>query len=56
MHVLSHETDADFSMNFKTQPRVYRTNFMEENALLQDASKLARVPLGEHTALRNERT
>ena len=30
-------------MNFKTQPRIYWTNFIEENALLQDASKLARV-------------
>ena len=28
---VSHETDADFPMNLKTQPRVYWTNFMLQN-------------------------
>lgn len=54
--LVTHETDADFPMNLKTQPQVYWTNFMGENTRLQDASKPARVPLGEHAALRNQRT
>lgn len=41
-----------FPMNLKTQPRECWTNFVEENAHLQDASKIARTLLGEH-ALRN---
>jgi hypothetical protein len=53
---VSHETDADFPINLNTQPRVCQTNFIEENARFQDASKLARLPLGEHAALRNQRT
>jgi len=28
---VSHETDVDFPMNLKTQPRVYWTNFMLQN-------------------------
>jgi hypothetical protein len=40
---VSHGMDADFPMNLKTQPRVYWTNLIEENARLQDASKPARV-------------
>jgi hypothetical protein len=39
---VSHGMDADFPMNLKAQP-LHWTNFIEENARLQDASKLARV-------------